>query len=74
MTNYTPGNVRQIAADYDFWIQWEHDKWKLISFTDRTSARFGFLNRNGEYTKWITVEAPAIRFMRGVEPDVLDQI
>ena len=70
---YSKSQVEQIKRDYDFWLLWEHDNWKLISFTDRISARFGW-DHLGQFTKYVEVKVPEVRFLKEIPPDVLDQL
>lgn len=73
MSAYTKSEVKQIQENYDFWLQFEHDQWKLISFNDKISARFGW-EFSGQYTKYAEIKVTEVRFLRGVDPDVLDQL
>jgi len=66
--------MKQINASYEFWLSFEHDRWRLLSFTATDTARFGWLEKhNQQYTKYVTVKANEARFLLGVDPDVIDQ-
>jgi len=72
MGTHTTREIVDIQGNLDFWQELENEQWKLISFTDQTSARYGWLY--GErYTKYVTITAHICTFMRGVAPDVLDK-
>jgi len=62
-----------ILSDLEYWKEAEHSNWKLLSFTDRTSARFGWLEHGESFERYVTVKRSTIEFLRGVDPDVLDQ-
>lgn len=66
-------DIEKIKRRQEFWESFEHDKWRLLSFTDKTSARFGWLSDNKQFTKYVNVRAHEARFLLGVEPDVIDQ-
>jgi len=70
---YTTQDIREIMKTKEKWEALEHDKWKLLSFSEN-EARFGWLDRNLQYTKYITVRTEQAKFFRGVEPDVLDML
>lgn len=73
MGTFTQSEIADITHDMNFWKMFEHDAWRLLSFTDRKSARFGW-NCGGQYTKYVTIEGPVVTFLLGVDPDVLDQL
>lgn len=64
--------LRDINTNAVFWEQFEYDNWKLICFTGRKEARFGWLV-GCQYTKYCTVREAQVEFLLGVAPDVLDQ-
>jgi len=72
MGTYTTNEVKDIMILMDTWKGLEHDKWKLISFDD-DEAKFGWLDRGLQFTKYVVTSRYQINFFRGVEPDVLDQ-
>ena len=65
--------LREINNNLAFWEQFEHDNWRVINFTGKTKARFGWCIDN-MYTKYVEVEAHQARFLIGVDPDVIDQL
>ena len=68
----TTQDVRNVIEDYDYWMGYEHDKWKLLSFSGRRTARFGWLEQGLQYTKYVNIARSQIDFLVGVAPDVLD--
>ena len=69
---YSMRRVKEIEAAAEFWKSFEYDKWKLISFTDTSSARFGWIEKL-QYTKYVTIKAHEARFLLGVDADVINQ-
>jgi len=71
MATYTQAELEAINDLRDKWEAYEHDNWKLLSFGDY-EARFGWLDRNQQYTKYVTITKEQIKFFVGVDPDALD--
>lgn len=70
---YTTRRVDKILEQREYWHEFEHGRWKLLSFTGTQSAKFGEMNpQNGQYEQYTTVNASTLRFIRGVSPDVID--
>lgn len=70
--NYTRGAVKKILELEEYWKQYEHDDWLLISFDER-QARFGWDDKKaGMYTKYITVREDIVSFLQGVTPAAKD--
>lgn len=69
----TRRELDEINADMALWLQFEHNGWRLISFTGKQQARFGHVLNGQYYNKYVTVADSQIKFMRGVPPDVIDQ-
>jgi len=70
MTAYSNREVDKIIELRAKWTEYEHDSWKLISFSQKT-ARFGW-DYNGQFTKYVEIGRVQIDFILGVQPDVLD--
>ena len=58
--------VKEIQSDMDFWKALEHRNWKLISFTERTQARYGWIESQ-QYKRYVTITKPQIEFFRGLQ-------
>jgi len=71
MGTFTTGELEEINDLRDKWEAYEHNNWKLLSFSEY-DARFGWLDRNQQYTKYVTITKEQIKFFVGVDPDVLD--
>ena len=70
---YTNRRVDKIVEQREFWREFEHGRWKLLSFTDRHTAKFGQMNpQNGQYEEHAMLNASTLKFIRGVSPDVID--
>ena len=70
MTRYTPKEAAQVAEDLIFWKAFEHRNWRLMSYTDRDEAKFGWLVA-GYYAEWVIISKPVVNFLRAVPPDVI---
>lgn len=63
------GDVELIIAERDYWKAFEHDGWRLVSFSGRTTGQFQKKHTAGR----VTIESAQIRFLRDVNRSVLDQ-
>lgn len=72
MNTYTTQQVHDILNIKKKWEAYEHEQWKLISFSP-DQARFGWLNRDKQYVKYVTITRAQTDFLVGVPPDVLDK-
>jgi hypothetical protein len=70
---YSIRRLEKLIDARDFWREFEHGRWKLLSFTDKSSAKFGEMNQsNGQYVRYATINTAILKFIRGVRPDVID--
>jgi hypothetical protein len=72
-TCMTPREIAKLNENYEFWLQFEYANWKLIAFTDRISARFGWMH-SSQFTRYVEIKVDEANFLSGVDPDVLDQL
>ena len=70
MSTVDAAQIEAVQKYHDFWKQFEQGNWVLHGFTDKHSATF--MNRVNKTQ--ILLYAHVVRFLRGVDPDVLDQL
>lgn len=60
------GDVKEIQDDMEYWKGMEQGRWHLISFTEKKSARFGWVE-SGQYRKYVTITSQHIEFFQAGE-------
>jgi hypothetical protein len=55
----------------EFWQAMEHRNWRLLNFSGKKKATFGWVVA-GQYSQYVTITRAQVLFFRGVEPDVVD--
>jgi hypothetical protein len=65
MGTFTTKELKDINDLRDKWLELEHDKWKLLSFSEY-DARFGWVV-GGMYTKYVHVARATIDFLASCE-------
>jgi len=70
MNEVTTSEITELLSDRDYWLNFEYSRWRLLSFTGRDAARFGWLDsQKKQYLKYVKLNAGTLGFMRGVQPD-----